>query len=896
MIGAEGRLDTQHCRIASTAPRGNKGITYARLSPNAKGKSLPGGAFEDLDLAGRAAGFQRPAPRILAPAPPSRHTVSCGSSRKAASRDEKRPRLPTKATLDEQFESQFAAEEAKSSSCQSATDVATAGTPDDRPRSTDQPPRVIPTQAGAGASHSQNVSASFAQTSKLYDPWPVREVSPRLRHAESTWGSQPELLRQMESFLDTELTLLRTAGLSAAARCRSECSRTTVGPSPDGTDPPAHPAAEVGAKKGMWREVVEAVDIPVTRVFLTAFRIFINSSRLYGPVLDAVYRRLEAVVDAYASVYRGSSEMTRKTEALQRDCEAKLETQEERHEAKRAEWAEATEELQAMLEEKEREVEDVRSQATDLRKIEKMYTDKWYEEREKVLTMVSQIRDAEEQHQETMIQYEQLRRETMGVADLTKLYQKTADELQTLKDDYAETVPAKQFDLLQRLLKEKTDKILQMKLTFASLRKRMEGQEKVVKRQVQTIEQLEADCRRLRDSKGRDTPRPEWETLVQEGDLGITLEPGMSSQHIGESLSDMLVKERSRTTALEKDIAFLRERLSFLGGDGEADGERESTGETEFFVGLGTGKDIPKYLRWFGQVKNRDLPKREVEHFVQDFWTARKKDNERHQKLLEDAVKKRVKMTFQQENLEDYMFSFLKGKHGAVQARIVDKGYNIKYACKKFSYDGDCELFLLILEGTLPEVIYYEQMKMLDKLQKKLEELELPGPTGKRSGKVKRSRILPLLDKFFASKSEKNLVRLKYELSKQMPGEEVSVAALFAEDREGNQGPFVEAVRSQMVKETLAYYQLLSNAIFMKADPPSDDDEGEETSIRLGSIRDAILEADPQKSAKDVDRMLCLGLGAQDGVVHDMARTVALEPFLTKLKQSYLYRHTKPVD
>ena len=182
---------------------------------------------------------------------------------------------------------------------------------------------------------------------------------------------------------------------------------------------------------------------------------------------------------------------------------------------------------------------------------------------------------------------------------------------------------------------------------------------------------------------------------------------------------------------------------------------------------------------------------------------------------------------------------------------------------------------------------------MLEKLQKRLEELELPGPTGKRTGKVKKNKVIPMLDKMFTAKSEKSLIRLKYALSKQVTTDDVSIPSLFAEDREGNQGPFLECVRGQMVKESLEYYQQISNSIFLKTDGVNADNQ---ETISLGKVREAILELDPQKPPKDVDRMVCLGMGIGEGTIVENHITVELETFLLKMKSGYFHRHTKALD
>ena len=661
---------------------------------------------------------------------------------------------------------------------------------------------------------------------KKYDAWPSR--------AQGVMGSVPQLLIDMETMLDSELSLL--GGLT-----------------------PSDDAPQAGITQ-LWKRIPQVVSVPEVRIFLAALKMYAGASRVYSSVLGAVHHRVDRLVDSYEQLSLVAEDTETRTQEIKSQASYELRSVQEDSLRDVTALSAQVKALTAALDAKQAECEEIRNSTSDAKKIEQIYTNKWIEEREKVLVMVNQIRDAEEQHQETMLQYEKLKRDTVGVQELMLLYQKTADELQQMKSDFADVVPAKHCAVLERILKDKNEKSLQMKMTFASLRRKMEHLETTNEALQATIISLEEDCRRLREGKGRDTPRPDWENILQRHDTGITYEE-QSSQEIAEAVCESYSKEKGNALQAEKEIVKWKERLAFLGED-ESKGEEEEEEAPDYFVGLGTGKDVPKYLRWFGQVQNRDLPKREAEHFINDFWGSRRKEIDKYEKQLADERKKKKEPTARLETIEDFMHTYLKAKYG-MQARIVDKGYNIRNACKKYIHDADCELFLLIIEGHIPEVVYYEQMKMLERLQRKLEELELPGPTGKRTGRVKKSKINPMLDKFFPTKSDKFLVKLKYILT-QFAGDDIAVGTLFSEDREGNQGPFLEAVRDQMVKESLEYYQQVSNAIFLKAvDSETADDEG--STVTYAGIKEAILEVDPQKPAKEIERIVWTGLSVAEG-------------------------------
>ena len=47
----------------------------------------------------------------------------------------------------------------------------------------------------------------------------------------------------------------------------------------------------------------------------------------------------------------------------------------------------------------------------------------------------------------------------------------------------------------------------------------------------------------------------------------------------------------------------------------------------------------------------------------------------------------------------------------------MDWAYSVREACLQHFQDADCELFHMILEGVLPEEVYYEQQAMMQQLK-----------------------------------------------------------------------------------------------------------------------------------------------------------------------------------
>lgn len=107
---------------------------------------------------------------------------------------------------------------------------------------------------------------------------------------------------------------------------------------------------------------------------------------------------------------------------------------------------------------------------------------------------------------------------------------------------------------------------------------------------------------------------------------------------------------------------------------------------SRYFVGLGTGKDVPPYLRCTGKIRNRHLTKKDTELIVREVWAK---------KMLHDRERGRLDL-----NLADFLFVFLKNKYG-LTSLVAESGYNLADALDRYRWDSDCELFLKILIGEI---------------------------------------------------------------------------------------------------------------------------------------------------------------------------------------------------
>ena len=209
--------------------------------------------------------------------------------------------------------------------------------------------------------------------------------------------------------------------------------------------------------------------------------------------------------------------------------------------------------------------------------------------------------------------------------------------------------------------------------------------------------------------------------------------------------------------------------------------EREIERSKNYFQCLGSSMELPKFLRFNGKVRNKNFSKGATEQLVKDVW------------------KERLRLGSDNQPMQDFFYDFLKKRFG-IHSMVVEYGYNVLHALKRYSYDADCELFLKVLVGELGEEVYHEQMAMIESFLEMCREIDLKD-CGKVSGKVKKDDLSRAIRTFLTDKNEEMLDRLVGALDRDQPGAWVKYEKLFDEDREGNQGYFAEEIRDQFLLE-----------------------------------------------------------------------------------------------
>ena len=97
----------------------------------------------------------------------------------------------------------------------------------------------------------------------------------------------------------------------------------------------------------------------------------------------------------------------------------------------------------------------------------------------------------------------------------------------------------------------------------------------------------------------------------------------------------------------------------------------------KWFVCRGTAPNVPKFLRYQGKVRNRNMQKGDCEALIKGFWEY---------KVKMDSKGKR-----KDESVADRLYDFMQSRYG-IQQVIVEMGYNLVDALKRYQYGA---IFLL---------------------------------------------------------------------------------------------------------------------------------------------------------------------------------------------------------
>lgn len=378
--------------------------------------------------------------------------------------------------------------------------------------------------------------------------------------------------------------------------------------------------------------------------------------------------------------------------------------------------------------------------------------------------------------------------------DLAKLQ----DKLNEVLADYGDVVPRREYERIEALNITNNESLERYKTDYDGLIK--EHQVLLEQHKIMSSERDEFS-HELGLMKRSATPRPEWDQVIPYIDGGEAAWKEMSAGKSSNQLVAVLVG-------------------SLVGKDNPGPVE-------EFFEGEGTEPPIPKYLRWTGKVRNRNLSKADTAQIIQDIW---------NQKIVSDTEKEHGT------DLADFLHSYLQQKYQE-DILVVEWGYNIHHACGQYRTEPHIGLFYETLTGDADDSVYSVLCTQHEALLSHLYKASLKYDS---EGTLLVKHLSSLLQTFYPLKDAAEVEDLVGTLA---DSEKVNVKSLFGTEREGNISSFLKKLYSQFYDERALFVTELHTALASIAG-------GDKKEYQIQDLCKAFEITDPEKNSKDVNKLL----------------------------------------
>lgn len=205
-------------------------------------------------------------------------------------------------------------------------------------------------------------------------------------------------------------------------------------------------------------------------------------------------------------------------------------------------------------------------------------------------------------------------------------------------------------------------------------------------------------------------------------------------------------------------------------------------------------------------------------------------------------------------------------------------------ALKKYDFDSDCALFLMIMNKDLPEDIRSDQLILLASILEECQREELQ-VRGQIEGHLPIASFIRVIKKVIPTKGAFAFRRLEKALHLECKGRKYALyKELLEEDENGNQGRFCETLRMQHVTECTAFANHVLDCIDQYARDEDKiqavlnteesaasviDVQGNDsatistgtpaTHLPLSRFREALVYADPDNTRAGLNKLLARG-------------------------------------
>ena len=372
-------------------------------------------------------------------------------------------------------------------------------------------------------------------------------------------------------------------------------------------------------------------------------------------------------------------------------------------------------------------------------------------------------------------------------AKVGRIYTQNKDHIKSLQENAADleevkTYLQKQVSKLERKLHDEQhqqEKEMRAKLAndldrtikqLTDLRRLHEvilKENRFYKEKFETIQKQNEKADEEQDNEEKsDTPRPNWsETSLQgiewKGNTAATV-LSMGSQ----------IQEMTQKLCCESNSCEILNR--------------------RYILGLGLGSNVqPSFLRFQGRLINLKLSKSKVEQAIKQFW--REKDRCEDTRSFSPAA---------------FFPMFISDRYGP--AKAMEMLYNMWYSLQKYKADPDCGLLYKILGGSVDEVVWREQTRLVYYLRE-----VLCGADEDSTEMLDITEIMAATKNVFPTKEESSFRVLEIALrdSCSENSTDIPYLKLFDEDSECNQSAFIETLRTQHIIERDEYLNEIEDSL-----------------------------------------------------------------------------------
>ncbi|OXB76062.1 UNVERIFIED_CONTAM: hypothetical protein H355_000161 [Colinus virginianus] len=529
------------------------------------------------------------------------------------------------------------------------------------------------------------------------------------------------------------------------------------------------------------------------------FEFFIDSLKTYKPLLSAIKNEYEATLAHQKETIRALEPLKAMVTTVSEECTQQILALQEKEKVEINTLKQEKQRLLKFIDNMKEEKSSLQTQVERLQlSVAEEYTRYLQEHgaRKLLLAKLNEMHSEQldvKQHQVQGGKGEDVVKLTLALKMARQDLTKAQVKLNAMIAEYGDVVPRRDFESLE---KKYSDLLQEMKTLRNDFEQLHQEYGTLLEIHRETAEERDSLCTQLQEAERSRTPRPNWAKCSEVIPGGAERWGHLAEGKSSDELVDVLLEEIA--------MGVLK--------------------ETNAFRGWGKGDEVPVYLRYEGEIKNKKPTKKDVVNILKDIW--------REKVALDEQ-------TGEQSSLPEFFLSYLQKKHG--DASAMEWSYTLYEYTRLCRSNHIMSSFYEILTGKVAEEQYHSQNQLISNLQKELAAWDSSSSGFLPSEQMALREAFPLKRRD-AIQELVNASRFSLDSTDDL----IDYRALFKEDEEGNPGPFVAKLRSQHVSEKQEYLQELKNSL------------ADVTEVNADDLKAAFCRIDPEIDGQTLDTYVSL--------------------------------------